>query len=50
MAAAARALNPERIIIGIETEPEVTTFATALPEMMPNSDEPTTATFASPPR
>jgi hypothetical protein len=50
MAAATCAGKPERFIIGMVITPTALTFATALPEIMPNRLEPTTATFAEPPR
>ena len=37
-------------MVGMVTIPTASTFDTALPEIMPNSAEPTTAIFAAPPR
>ena len=42
--------NPARFMSGIVTTPTAETLATALPEIMPKKAEPTTATFAEPPR
>lgn len=42
--------KPERFISGIVTMPTPATLATALPEIMPNRPEPTTAILAEPPR
>ena len=42
--------KPDLIIAGMVTMPTASTFDTALPEIMPNSAEPTTAILAAPPR
>jgi len=42
--------NPVLRMAGMVITPVVTTLDTALPEMEPNSAEPTTAIFALPPR
>ena len=38
-------MKPERTIVGIVTMPTASTLLTALPEIMPNSADPTTAIF-----
>ena len=48
-APAKRELNPYFFISGIVSEPVVTAFAIAEPEIMPNSPDETTQTFAGPP-
>ena len=50
IAAAICAGKPERFMSGMVTTPTADTFATALPEIIPKNAEPTTATFAEPPR
>ena len=50
IAAARCGLNPARFMSGIVTVPTVITFDTMFPEIEPNSDEPTIAIFAGPPR
>ena len=50
MAAARCGRKPTRTISGIVTMPMVSTFDTALPEIVPNSEEPTMAILAGPPR
>ena len=42
--------KPVRFINGMVKVPTAATLATALPLIMPNRDEPATATFAGPPR
>ena len=50
MAAALCAGTPARFISGMVTMPVATTLATALPEIEPNRQEPSTAILAAPPR
>ncbi len=50
MAAALCAGMPARFISGMVTMPVATTLATALPEIEPNRQEPSTAILAAPPR
>ena len=48
-AAAKCGLKPVRFISGIEIGPSTITFATALPEIVPNSEDETTDTLPGPP-
>ena len=48
-AAAKCGLKPVRFISGMEIGPSTMTLATAEPEMVPNSEEDTTATLPGPP-
>ena len=50
IAAARYGVKPDLIMAGMVTMPTASTFDTALPEIMPNSAEPTTAILAAPPR
>ena len=50
MAPASVASNPDRRISGIVTTPVATTLETALPEIVPKSEDATIATLAGPPR
>ena len=50
IAAERTGVKPERTMVGMVTIPTASTFDTALPEIMPNKAEPTTAIFAAPPR
>ena len=50
MAAARCGVKPERIMVGMVTMPTASTLLTALPEIMPNSPDPTTAILPAPPR
>ena len=50
IAAARCGRYPTRTISGIVTTPTVMMFDTTLPEMVPNSDDPTMAILAGPPR
>ncbi len=43
-------VKPDLTMVGIVTMPTASTFDTALPEIIPNSAEPTTAILAAPPR
>ena len=50
IAAARCGRKPTRIISGMVTTPMVMMLDTTLPEIVPNSDEPTIAILAGPPR
>src|SRR5262245_6302517 len=50
IAAARYGEKPDLTMAGMVTMPTASTFDTALPEIMPNSAEPTTAILAAPPR
>ena len=49
-AAARCGRKPTRFMSGIVTTPTVSTLDTTFPEIVPNSDEPTMAILAGPPR
>ena len=50
MAAARYGVKPDLTMVGMVTIPTASTLLTALPEIMPNNAEPTTAILAAPPR